>query len=93
MKRIKKDLFKIFLVVLLVVPMMVKALPINNTVTSNEIVLLEDSELSKEDYEEKNVRLCTVCILLDIIILICIAALVVRLIKLKSEKRDHDDKE
>ena len=91
MKRIKEYFFKLFLVVLLVMPMMVKALPVNNTVSSNQIVLLDESEeLTKEDYEEKNARLCTICIILDIIIVICIVALVVRLIRLNSEKKNND---
>ena len=91
MKRIKEYFFKLFLVVLLVTPMMVKALPVNNTVSSNQIVLLDESEeLTKEDYEEKNARLCTICIILDIIIVICIVALVVRLIRLNSEKKNND---
>ncbi len=94
MKRIGKYLFKLFLVMLLVAPMMVKALPVNNVnVKSYETVLLDDKdELTKEDYEEKNVKLCTVCIILDVIIVICIAALVVRLIRLKSEHRNFDKK-
>ena len=91
MKRIKEYFFKLFLVVLLVTPMMVKALPVNNTVSSNQIVLLDESEeLTKEDYEEKNARLCTICIILDIIIVICIVAVVVRLIRLNSEKKNND---
>ena len=91
MKRIKESFFKLFLVVLLVMPMMVKALPVNNTVSSNQIVLLDESEeLTKEDYEEKNARLCTICIILDIIIVICIAALVGRLIRLNSERKNND---
>lgn len=91
MKRIKEYFFKLFLVVLLVMPMMVKALPVNNTVSSNQIVLLDESEeLTKEDYEEKNARLCTICIILDIIIVICIAALVGRLIRLNSERKNND---
>ena len=91
MKRIKESFFKLFLVVLLVMPMMVKALPVNNTVCSNQIVLLDESEeLTKEDYEEKNARLCTICIILDIIIVICIAALVGRLIRLNSERKNND---
>ncbi len=90
MKRIKKDFFRLFLIALLVMPMMVKALPVGNTNTSYSTVLLEEKqELTKEDYEEKNQKLCTVCILLDIIILICIAALVVRLLRLKAEKKEN----
>ena len=91
MKRIKGYFFKLFLIALLVMPMMVKALPVNNTVSSNQIVLLDESEeLTKEDYEEKNARLCTICIILDIIIVICIAALVGRLIRLNSERKNND---
>jgi hypothetical protein len=90
MERIKKDFFRLFLIALLVMPMMVKALPVSNTNTSYSTVLLEEKqELTKEDYEEKNQKLCTVCILLDIIILICIAALVVRLLRLKAEKKEN----
>ena len=90
MKGIKNSFFKLFLIALLVMPMMVKALPVPNNISSYQTVLLdENDELSKEDYEEKNTKLCTVCILLDIIIVICIAALVVRLIKLNSDHRNN----
>lgn len=90
MKQIKNSFFKLFLIALLVMPMMVKALPVANNTSSYQTVLLdENDELTKEDYEEKNMKLCTVCILLDIIIVICIAALVVRLIKLNSDHRNN----
>ena len=94
MKRIGKNFFKLFLIMLLVLPMMVKALPANNvSVSSYETVLLdENNNLTKEDYEEKNVKLCTICIILDVIIIICIAALVVRLIRLNSEHRENEEK-
>ena len=95
MKDIRKYFFKLFLIALLVMPMMVKALPVDNTSTSSyEIVLLdENNELTKEDYQEKNARLCTICIILDIIIVICIAALVVRLIGLNREHKDNVKKD
>ena len=74
-------------------PMMVKAMPVVNNTCSYETVLLdENQELSKEDNEEKNVKVCNACILLDVIILICISALVVRLIRLKYEHGFKDDK-
>lgn len=95
MKGLKKYLFKLFLVALLVMPVMVKANPVNVAKnTSSEVVLLDEkNELTKEDYENNNKRLCTICIILDIIILICIAALVVRLIMLKREKENLEKKD
>ena len=94
MKGITNKVFKLFLVALLVMPMMVKALPVANEKASYEMVLLDEkTELTKEDYEAQNAKLCTICIILDIIIVICIAALVVRLIRLNNEHRENEKKD
>lgn len=91
MKYLKKDLFRIFLIVLLCIPMMAKAAPATSSESTNILYADKSEDLTKEDYETRNKAVCVICITLDILIVISIVALVVKLYKLKQEKEENDE--
>ena len=92
MKYLKKDLFRIFLIVLLCIPMMAKAAPeVQTSEATNTLYAQNSEELTKEDYETRNKAVCIICITLDILIVISIVALVIKLYKLKKEKEENEE--